>query len=332
MESKMFKNIINFPGVNFDSVLFYILHLMSVANKITGWYFGVGEAHLYDTGVASAFWPKGPANLIGGRYYGNRICLCGVSLFRKAPITHRGFTSISQDLDQKVIIELPEGKELLIRKSFLEWFRGFTDAEGSFIINTQTKNCITFYGFHFSIKLHSDDQEVLNYIKDTLGIGKITIDHKQAEVIYKITAKSDVSVIIAIFSKYNLNTTKHLNFVGFAKAFTFYFNSNKEDKAKIKPLIDNIKAGMNSKRTDFTLPESHKFIISCEWLLGFVEGDGSFFYDFNKNTLVFSISQKGNKELLEAIKAFLIDRALQSNFPAPGGCLSPPPPQDIKQI
>ena len=89
---------------------------------------------------------------------------------------------------------------------------------------------------------------------------------------------------------------------------------------------------MNSKRTDFTLPESHKFIISCEWLLGFVEGDGSFFYDFNKNTLVFSISQKGNKELLEAIKAFLIDRALQSNFPAPGGCLSPPPPQDIKQI
>lgn len=54
MESKMFKIIINFPGVNFDSVLFYILHLMSVANKITGWYFGVGEAHLYVTGVASA--------------------------------------------------------------------------------------------------------------------------------------------------------------------------------------------------------------------------------------------------------------------------------------
>lgn len=48
----------------------------------------------------------------------------------------------------------------------------------------------------------------------------------------------------------------------------------------------------------------------------FVEGYGSFFYDFNKNTLVFSISQKGNKELLEAIKAFFIDRAIQSNLPS----------------
>ena len=54
MDSTFFNNLINFPNVNFDLVLFYILHLTSFANRITGWYFGVGEGRVYATGVPSA--------------------------------------------------------------------------------------------------------------------------------------------------------------------------------------------------------------------------------------------------------------------------------------
>ena len=54
MNNTFFNNLINFPDVNFDLVLFYILHLMSVANRITGWYLGVGEGRVYATGVPCA--------------------------------------------------------------------------------------------------------------------------------------------------------------------------------------------------------------------------------------------------------------------------------------
>ena len=99
----------------------------------------------------------------------------------------------------------------------------------------------------------------------------------------------------------------------FSKAFALYFNNSKQDKDTIISLIESIKAGMNSKRKDFSLPASHEFNISGEWLLGFVEGDGSFYYDYSKNTLAFSISQKGNKELLDAIKAFFVALQPSSN-------------------
>ena len=41
-----------------------------------------------------------------------------------------------------------------------------------------------------------------------------------------------------MFSKYNLNSIKHHNFLAFAKAFRLYFESNKHDiRAKLKPLL-----------------------------------------------------------------------------------------------
>ena len=53
---------------------------------------------------------------------------------------------------------------------FLNWFSGFTDAEGQFGIVIYRKNA----GFRFVISLHLDDLEVLKYIKYKLSsiIGK----------------------------------------------------------------------------------------------------------------------------------------------------------------
>lgn len=33
---------------------------------------------------------------------------------------------------------------------------------------------------------------------------------------------------------------------------------------------------MNTSRTNFVLPDSHKILITPYWLLGFIEGEGSF--------------------------------------------------------
>jgi len=40
-------------------------------------------------------------------------------------------------------------------------------------------------------------------------------------------------------------------------------------------------------------------------LLGFVEGEGSFYFSVSNKSIVFSISQKGNETLMLAIQKFL---------------------------
>lgn len=61
---------------------------------------------------------------------------------------------------------------------------------------------------------------------------------------------------------------------------------------------------MNTKRTDFTMPESHKINITPNWVLGFVEGEGSFSIKKHKFILTFSLSQKNNTVLMKALQEF----------------------------
>ena len=147
----------------------------------------------------------------------------------------------------------------------MEKIRGFVVAEDCFFI-TRTGNT---FAFRFLIKLHIDDRYALNIIQKTLGVGKVTTYRSSAT--YAITSQKEIRLILDIFTKYPLNTTKHLNFICFKKAFDLY-NDSIVRTSKLIMEIDNIK---NSKRTVFDMP-SQKINITPEWLLGFVEGDGSF--------------------------------------------------------
>ena len=72
----------------------------------------------------------------------------------------------------------------------------------------------------FKITLHQDDEAVLKYIKDKLGIGGVRYYKK--ECIFNVTDKEGIALLISIFDKYNLNTTKHLDFLDFKEAFCIY--------------------------------------------------------------------------------------------------------------
>lgn len=62
----------------------------------------------------------------------------------------------------------------------------------------------------------------------------------------------EIEIIIAIFYKYNLNTTKHMDFLSLAQAYILYSNGNKRDyRLKLKPTILSLKGSMNSKRNNF---------------------------------------------------------------------------------
>lgn len=66
---------------------------------------------------------------------------------------------------------------------------------------------------------------------------------------------------------------------------------------------------MNTLRTNFILPVTHEISITPYWLLGFVEGDGSFSVStYEKFPLRFNIVQSSTDiKVLEAIKLFLLD-------------------------
>lgn len=211
------------------------------------------------------------------------------------------------------MIKLPDGHKLTISREFIEWFRGFADAEGSFGLTINSNR----YSFKFRIVLHSDDIEVLYYIRNILGIGNIYISKTNPAVTYNVVNKDGILIILAIFAKYNLNTTKHLNFLALAQAFWLYhINDNPKGRLKeIKLEIDKIKSSMNNNRTNFDMPSSHRFNISPHWLLGFTEGDGSFTYNRSSGTLYYKLSQKDNKDLFNAIIAYLYSLAPLDRFP-----------------
>lgn len=114
----------------------------------------------------------------------------------------------------------------------------------------------------FEISLHIDDVEVLNYIHNTLGIGKVYIKKDQAKATFLVRTQSEISVIIEIFSKNPLNSTKHLNFLAFERALSLYINQGRDGRQELKPAIESIKDEMNRNRTNFDMPTNHEVRIT----------------------------------------------------------------------
>lgn len=160
-----------------------------------------------------------------------------------------------------------------------------------------------------------DDIAVLEYIKDNLHIGVVKKDIRNPVASYKVRGLQEISVIIAIFKKFNLNTTKHLDFLNFEKAFKLYMeNGNREGRKTIKSVITNLKGEMNTLRTNLNRPEDPKIVITEGWLLGFSEGDGTFHYIISKESFTYSIGQKDSGALMIAIKNFLESRVTEGSI------------------
>ncbi len=91
-------------------------------------------------------------------------------------------------------------------------------------------------------------------------------------------------------------------------------NSKKKTPDVIQE-IDNIKSNLNTQKVYFKMPKSYKPRITRYWLLGFVEGEGSFFALKKDNLyLTFSISQSMmDKTLMESIKDFFNNLPIDRN-------------------
>ena len=191
-------------------------------------------------------------------------------------------------------------------EEFYKWFVGLSDAEGSFGIFPLfiNKNKVESFIFKFNIWLHLDAEDVLNFIKNKLGFG-LVYTYKNT-VTFRVTKKEDIWKLIDIFDKYTLNTSKFLDFIDFKKAFTKYYNREKLTEELIAQILQ-LKYNINTSRSNFNMPENH-INITKSWLLGFIEGDGSF--SLLRNTLepIFSIKLTEKQlPVLIKIKEYLED-------------------------
>lgn len=147
-------------------------------------------------------------------------------------------------------------------KEFYKWFVGFSDAESMFsispIINNQNAN-LEGFSFKFKIGLHKDDLYALNYIKNNLDIGYV-YEYKDTQT-FIVSNRDGINKLISIFDQYTLNTNKYLDYLCFKKAFTLYDEREKITE-ELKSEILELKASMNTKRLDYSMPINHQIIIS----------------------------------------------------------------------
>jgi hypothetical protein len=207
---------------------------------------------------------------------------------------------------------------------FLQWLVGMTDGDGSFSILRQGDK----WNLIFKISQNTYNLRVLYYIKKQLGVGSVSVESNRHMACFRIRDRKNLgSIIIPIFNKYPLLTTKYFNFNKFKQAYIILENPALTKLVKNK-LLEDLKSntptplalGLQRREEVYISPawnkiklplvnanEAHK-VVSKPWLIGFVEAEGSFYLvskDANRIVHGFGISQKLDKIVLEAIKHIL---------------------------
>ena len=197
---------------------------------------------------------------------------------------------------------------------FLQWLVGMTDGDGSFSILRQGDK----WNLTFKISQNTFNLRVLHYIKKQLGVGSISVESNTTMASFRVRDRKIIgSVIIPIFDKYPLLTTKYFNYAKFKEAYSILENPGLS-KLERNRLLENLKSTKPAESylspawKDVTLPlvdanEAHK-VVSKPWLIGFVEAEGSFYLmskDANRIVHGFCITQKLDGVVLEAIRHVL---------------------------
>lgn len=119
--------------------------------------------------------------------------------------------------------------------NFHQWLVGFTDGDGSFTIYRAKEGKWILF---FKISQSSYNLRVLYFIKKKLGVGSVNLQSNNNGDFRIRDRKSIGSVIIPIFDKYPLLTSKYYEYLKFRKAYHILNNPNLSTKEKDNLLLD----------------------------------------------------------------------------------------------
>ena len=104
---------------------------------------------------------------------------------------------------------------------FSRWLAGFIDGEGNFQVFLDRH----YLRVMFRIRLHKDDINVLQKIQEFLGVGRVVLDGNTCVFIIS-NVKDLINVLFPLLDRYNLYTTKWLDYIDFKKVVYFLSESN----------------------------------------------------------------------------------------------------------
>ena len=167
---------------------------------------------------------------------------------------------------------------------FLQWFIGFSEGEGSFILAKRGD-------LSFVITQSSSDINVLNYIKKNLSFGKIIVQSsKQKTHRFIIQDFINLYLICLLFNGNMVFPTRKARFLSFISFFNEKLLKRKTNLQTILPIYNCILPTLNDA-----------------WLAGITDGEGCFTVSLLSNSPAFRIryilTQKWetNKYVLEEI-------------------------------
>lgn len=163
--------------------------------------------------------------------------------------------------------------------NFLTWFIGFTEGEGSFIVNNRGD-------LAFVVTQSTEDKQILEFIKETLGFGKV-IPQSLNTSRYVTQNKIEISILISLFNGNIILPSRQKSFEKFLIGFNQWVSKG---KIQLNTVI---------LKNNTILPS-----LSNNWLSGFTDGEGCFTCSIGNSkgfSFNFNISQKWeiNKKILE---------------------------------
>jgi len=169
------------------------------------------------------------------------------------------------------------------------YITGLVDAEGCFTTSIY-KDSRMKTGWQvkpiFQLNLHKKDLKILEAVEKTWGVGKI-YKHGQDSFMYRVSSLKNLKVIINHFDNYPLITQKFADYLLFKQSiFLIEKKLHLTEKGLLK--LVGIKSVLNwglSEKFKETFPNMIRVvrpkvdisgIKDVYWLIGFVEGEGSF--------------------------------------------------------
>jgi hypothetical protein len=163
-----------------------------------------------------------------------------------------------------------------ITPEFLEWLIGFTEGDGSFIVTARNE-------LNFVITQSTEDINILNYIKETLQMGKVIKQGKRTSRFIIQDLKS-ITLILHLFNGNLILPSRQRDYKKFLNNYNLKVNSSKIKLSYIPLLNYNILPSVNDS-----------------WLSGFTDAEGCFTVSFlsssNAFRLRYIVTQKGNINL-----------------------------------
>lgn len=158
---------------------------------------------------------------------------------------------------------------------FLTWFVGFTEGEGSFIVNNRGD-------LAFIVVQSTSDINILYYIQETLGFGKV-ISQSVKTSRYVTQNKKEINIIISLFNGNMVLPTRKIQLNKFINGFNSWVTKG-SIRLEAVVFIEN-----------YILPS-----LNNSWLAGFTDGEGCFTCSIGDKkgfSFNYSIVQKGESNI-----------------------------------